>query len=251
MIDLATSAHVGKADHIAQELLRFIIESQIESGSSVGTETDLLARYEVSRPTLRESLRILESQGIVERRPGPGGGIIARKPSLERLAYLLSVFLYFNKVPFGSALKAREVIEPALASEAALHGSDADFADMRASIARLRRCKGHEAFLHENLIFHGIVARASGNQVLKMFWQALSMLAGGEVHGGRFSPKQQKQVVEALERILKACSERNPATAGQAMAEHVGELEMLVRRRYQHLLDEPQKVLGLTRNSNG
>ncbi len=70
----------------------------------------------MSRPTLRESLKLLESQGVLELRPGPGGGIIVREPSTDLLAHGLSVFLRLHEVPFVTVLKAREVIEPALAA---------------------------------------------------------------------------------------------------------------------------------------
>jgi len=249
MSDPSTSAHLGKAEYVAQELLRFIISSKIAADSSIGTETDLLSRYDVSRPTLRESLRILESQGVVERRPGPGGGIIARKPAPGRVAHALSIFLHFNKVPFGKALMAREVIEPALASEAALHGSEADFVEMRTSIARMKECRDHDAFMGENRVFHGIVARASGNKVLEVFWQALSLMGSGDFHGIRYTANHQKHVVAAHQRILQACSDATGAA--QAMAEHVGELENLVRRRYEHLLDAPPDVVGLGTRSAG
>ena len=62
--------HRSKAERVAQILLGQIVESGIAPGQTFGTELDLLNRFQVSRPTLRESLRILESQGVLELRPG-------------------------------------------------------------------------------------------------------------------------------------------------------------------------------------
>ena len=87
------------------------IEAKLETGSTFATEAELLSQFNVSRPTLRESLKLLESQGVIELRPGPGGGIIVREPSTDLLAHGLSVFLRINKVPFVTVIKAREVIE--------------------------------------------------------------------------------------------------------------------------------------------
>ena len=231
--------HRSKAEHVAQQLLERILEAKLEPGSTFATEAELLSQFNVSRPTLRESLKLLESQGVIELRPGPGGGIIVREPSTDLLAHGLSVFLRLNKVPFVTVIKAREVIEPALAYEAAVNGSEDDFAELEASIARMKALDAQtnqEAFLEENRIFHGIIARASGNKVLEVFWDTISILAHGEHHGIRYSVGNQAHVVKAHQRILEACRKRDGDAAAAAMESHVSGLENLVRERYQHLL---------------
>jgi GntR family transcriptional repressor for pyruvate dehydrogenase complex len=235
----------SKAEQVVQALLNKIVEENLKPGSALGTEADLLATYDVSRPTLRESLRILESQGVIEMRPGPGGGILVRHPSVDVLAHGLSVFLRLHDVPFISVLQAREVIEPHLAREAAMNGAESDFAEMEASIQRMRAIKDdHVAFINENRIFHSVVARASGNKVLETFWSTISLLADGEHHGMRYSFGNQKHVVEAHERILEACRKRDGAAAAAQMGAHVAALEHLVRNRYKYLLDQPTSVLA-------
>ena len=139
----ATTGHRSKAEHVAQQLLERIIAAKLKPGSSFATEAELLSQFNVSRPTLRESLKLLESQGVLERRPGPGGGIIVSQPSTDLLAHGLSVFLRLHEVPFVAVIKAREAIEPALAYEAAVNGSDEDFAALEASIARLKALDAH------------------------------------------------------------------------------------------------------------
>ena len=247
MIDKHATVHRSKAEHVAQRLLERIVAARLKPGSSFATEAELLSQFNVSRPTLRESLRILESQGVLELRPGPGGGIIVRQPSVGLLAYGLSVFLRLHEVPFGTVLKAREVIEPALACEVAVNGTDEDFAELERSIARMKALpadRDQEAFLEENRVFHSVIARASGNKVLEVFWSTISILASGEHHGLRYSIGNQVHVVRAHERILAACRKRDGAAAAAAMESHVSGLENLVRTRYQHLLAHPTSVVA-------
>lgn len=241
------SGHRSKAEHVAQRILERILAAHLAPGSSFSTETELLAQFNVSRPTLRESLKMLEAQGVIDRRPGPGGGIIVRQPSIDTLAYGFSVFLRLHEVPFINVLKARELIEPALAAEAALNGSKADFDALEASIVRMKALDAQsdqDAFLEENRIFHSVIARASGNRLLEVFWTAIGILAGGEQHGVRYSVGNQAHVIKAHQRILDACRRRDAATAATEMEKHVMSLENLVRSRYQHLLQHPTSIVA-------
>jgi len=238
--------HRSKAEQVAHTLLERIISAQLKPGASFATEAELLSQFNVSRPTLRESLKLLESQGVLRLRPGPGGGIIVGEPSADLLAHGLSVFLRLHEVPFVTVLKAREVIEPALAYAAALNGEEADFAELGASIARMKKVNApsdQQAFIDENRVFHGVIARASGNRVLEVFWHTISILAHGEHHGIRYSVGNQAHVVKAHQRILDACRKRNGKAAAAAMESHVSGLENLVRVRYQHLLKHPTSVV--------
>ena len=242
----AAPIHRSKPEHVAQQLLERIIAAKMKPGSTFATEAELLAQFNVSRPTLRESLKLLESQGVLERRPGPGGGIIVTVPSIDLLAHSLSVFLRLHEVPFVAVLKAREAIEPALANEAAANASEQDFAELEASIARMKALdapSNQEAFIEENRIFHSVIARASGNKVLEAFWLTISILAHGEHHGIRYSVGNQLHVIKAHQRILDACRRRDGNAAAAAMETHVSGLENLVRERYQHLLKHPTSVV--------
>lgn len=237
------SAYLGKSQRVAQELLARVADSDLKQGQTFATEAELLGEFGVSRPTLREGIRILESQGVLEQRPGPRGGLVIRRPSLEMLAHTVSIYLRFNDVPLASLLKAREVIEPALAAEAALHGSEQDFLDMADSIQRMKKGGQDQIeFVAENRVFHSIVARAGGNKALETFWGTMSLLAHGEHHGVRFTFGNRQHVIVAHEQILAACRRRDAHAAAVAMSEHVGDLEHLVRDRYQHLLGQPTRV---------
>ncbi|MEP6702233.1 MAG: FCD domain-containing protein [Betaproteobacteria bacterium] len=235
--------YLSKAQQVAQDLLARIDDSNVQPGQSFGTEAELLRQFNVSRPTLREGIRILESLGVLDRRPGPGGGLVIRRPSLDMLAHTLSVFLRFNDVPFVTMLQAREVIEPALAAEAATEGTDDHFREMAESIERMKgQGEDQEAFIAENRTFHSIVARASGNKVLEIFWGTISLLAHGEHHGMKYTFANRQHVIAAHQQILKACLKRDARAAARAMSEHVGELELLVKDHYKHLLKRPMHV---------
>ena len=237
------TTYLSKSQQVAQELLARIDESNLEPGQTFATEAELLQQFDVSRPTLREGLRIFEAQGVLGQRPGPGGGLVIQRPSLDMLAHSLSIYLRFNEVPFVNVLTSREVIEPALAAEAAGHGNDDDFRELAESIERMKALGEDQApFIAENRVFHAVIARASGNKVLETFWGAISLLAHGEHHGVRYTFGNRQHVIAAHQQILNACRRRDARAAARSMSEHVGELEHLVRDRYQNLLGKPTRV---------
>ena len=90
------------------------------------------------------------------------------KPGPDILAHDLSVYLRTHGVPFRSLLKTREALEPSLAAEAAVNGSDEDFDAMQASIDRMKLIADQQDFVEENRVFHALVARASDNPVMEI-----------------------------------------------------------------------------------
>ncbi len=117
---------------------------------------------------------------------------------------------------------------------------------MAQSIERMKELGDDPAaFIAENRIFHGIVAHASGNKVLETFWGTISLLSHGDMHGMRYTAGNRRHVAAAHQQILDACIARDSAAAARAMSGHVGELEHLVRDRYQHVLGEPTRVRNL------
>lgn len=242
-MDDAPALSMSKAEQVVELLLRQIVESGVQPGTSLGTEATLLEQFHVSRPTLRESLRVLESQGVLKLRPGPRGGIVLDRPSIGFLVHTLSVYLHLNDVPFVAILRAREAIEPALARDAALNGTEEHFEGMASSIARMATITDdHRRFIEENRTFHGCVAAAAANPVLELFWSAISILAVGEMHGVRYTARNQSYVVVGHQRILDACVARDGEAAASLMAEHVQQLKNLLRSRYRPLLEKPARI---------
>ncbi|MCI5075380.1 FCD domain-containing protein [Oricola sp.] len=234
---------ISKSDQVASLLLKTIVDSDLRLGDSLGTESELIQKYGVSRPTLRESLRILESQGVIAMRPGPRGGILVRRPNVEFVAHALSLYLRLNEVPFIEIVKARLEIEPSLAHNAAEFGTAEDFDEMQASIDRMKK-NGNDPmeFASENRVFHACIAKASKSAVLETFWTVLSIVASGERHGMRYTEKNRRAIVEYHQKILNACRDRDRDLAAKLMKEHIGELDHLLRTRFKDLSSEPTDI---------
>ena len=98
------------------------------------------------------------------------------------------------------------------------------------------------SFLRENRVFHSIIARASGNKVLEMFWSTISILASGEQQGMRYPRRNQAHIIKRAQAHPRGVPPARRGDAASSDASHLGELENLVRRRYQDHLKQPTGI---------
>lgn len=106
------------AEVIANELRRVVV-CDGKPGDYLMAERLLIERFGVSRPTLREALRILESEGLLDIRRGIKGGATIREPSIEDLALRIGAFLQIQRTTYEDLFLVRKIIEPSAARLAA------------------------------------------------------------------------------------------------------------------------------------
>src|SRR5829696_99871 len=108
-----------KPEQIADELRALIVGGQLEEGESLGREPDLVERFGVSRPSLREALRILEAEGLITVVRGALGGVVVHEPNERMTARTAALVLQARNVPLADVYDARSVLEPAAAATVA------------------------------------------------------------------------------------------------------------------------------------
>src|SRR3954464_6136386 len=101
-----------KPQQIADELRRLIIEGELEDGESLGHEPDLIERFGVSRPSLREALRILEAEGLITVVRGVLGGVVVNRPDHRMAARTAAIVLQARNVSLEDVFEALTIIEP-------------------------------------------------------------------------------------------------------------------------------------------
>lgn len=220
-LDFVRRDHSKLPERVAELILEEIQERGLCDGDRLSTEAEMLEIYAVGRATLREALRLLETQGVVRIRPGPGGGPIVRTTGIDAFTRTLRLHLQLRDCTFGSVLAARLQIEPLMVRLAAEGASDADRADITAIAAEATTLapddwSGHMANFSA---FHDAVLRRSGNDVLDLFALSLRhVFAQGRAPSAR--PRVERVVREHLE-IAQAISERRAVDAERLMSEHM------------------------------
>src|SRR4051812_30490825 len=111
------------SDELAQRIVDMICDEELPEGYVLPTELEMLEQWGVGRASLREALRILEVQGVVHMRRGPGGGPVVRAPSRRDLARSASLHLQLHRATYADLVEARLAIEPVMARLAAERGA--------------------------------------------------------------------------------------------------------------------------------
>src|ERR1700712_971581 len=100
------------AELVAQTLRKMIVDGQLTDGDFLPYEADLMTHFQVSRPTLREAVRVLESDRLVEVRRGSRTGARVRVPGPEIVARPAALLLALSGTTLGDVMTARIGIEP-------------------------------------------------------------------------------------------------------------------------------------------
>jgi GntR family transcriptional repressor for pyruvate dehydrogenase complex len=225
---------------VAQRIVDEIVDQGLEPGAALLPERVMLPRYEVARGTLRESLRILETYGLITIKTGPGGGPVVADAGSRPLASVIALVLQMSHTSFRSIVDARLQLEPLLAKEAAERRSEQDLEALRDSIEEMRAAiEDVGEFLDHNHVFHSAVAKAAKNPVLFNMVASLNWIQDGTAVGIDYPAKTRNAIVSAHRRIYQAIEAGNPEMAEAAMRIHIGEFADHAERHYAHVLDQP------------
>jgi len=223
---------------LAEAIADGIVSRGLRPGDRLATEAEMIADYEVGRATLREALRVLEAQGVIEIRVGAGGGPFVARPGTHRLARMLSLLLRMSDVTLREVLDARLIIEPALAGQAAGHRQDDHVEALEANQRAIESApRGSASFLRVNEEFHTLIAAASGNRPLAALWSALAAVADGHEAGVRYTPTALGGMVAAHRKISDAIIAQDADEAIRAMTVHLEATRAYVARYYPAVID--------------
>jgi GntR family transcriptional repressor for pyruvate dehydrogenase complex len=165
-----------KPQQIADELRRLIITGELDEGDSLGHEPDLIERFGVSRPSLREALRILEAEGLISVVRGVQGGVRVHRPDRRLTARTAALVLQARNVSLADVFEARTIIEPAAVRlVAGARGRKASAKRLRSLIAEQEAAiDDPEAFAHANATFHEELVGMAGNETLTIVAEMLN-----------------------------------------------------------------------------
>ena len=172
-----------KPQQIADELRALIVSGELSEGDSLGHEPDLVERFGVSRPSLREALRILEAEGLITVVRGVRGGVVVHEPDERMTARTAALVLQARNVALADVFEARSLLEPIAAKAiATMRGRASAIKKLRALIrAEEEAIEDPERFGVANAAFHERLVSLAGNQTLTIVAEMLNEIVARAV----------------------------------------------------------------------
>lgn len=155
---------------VADAIKDWVVDQNLQRGDRLPGEADLMAKFGMAKGTIREAMRILEAQGLVETRTGPGGGSFVGEVTADRAKALLANYFYFKDLSIADIYQLRRVLEPELAASLAGRLTEAQITDLTAVVAQYSEPAStaeEERDQHvASLAFHRKLAEFSDNALL-------------------------------------------------------------------------------------
>jgi GntR family transcriptional repressor for pyruvate dehydrogenase complex len=210
-------------DVLARVLRERILSGELEEGTALPAERELVKQTQMSRATVREALRILEVQNLVRVRAGRAGGAFVQRPTTASMASSVGMMIRGRRIKLVDLMETREALEPYCAELAAAKRTAAELDVLNTANNAIADPKADLAqFLQANLDWHVGVAVASHNELLIGFMTALSQaIYAGTENAAFVDDKVRAVTVRAHKTITNAIRDKDVEAAGRRMRRHV------------------------------
>jgi GntR family transcriptional regulator, transcriptional repressor for pyruvate dehydrogenase complex len=216
------------AEGIADRIRVLILSGAFPAGQPLPAERQLAERFGVSRGSVRDAFRTLETIGLIVTRHGQG--TFPQELDVDRLVAPLASVLSYRHDLQDELLDVRRMFEPAVARVAATRVTDEDLADLERILdAQRKKLKTGRSAIVEDTAFHEVLARATGNRVVVSIMATLNDLL---VESRKLTLKQKGRPgrsIQGHEAVVAALRRREPDAAADAMREHIDQIAGLLQ----------------------
>jgi GntR family transcriptional repressor for pyruvate dehydrogenase complex len=211
---------------IVDRLRKDIVNGRRQSGDRLPPEQVLAEHFNVSRPGVREALRVLEIQGLVQVRHGYGGGVFVADLGVTTVLGALQTSFQLGQLHVDELYDMRVLLEPTVARLAIARGGPGLADHLADNVLRAQALLGSGATAFGvNLEFHAILAQAVGNRILGLVMQAMLELVERLHHDYPTNRSVSRRALHDHRELIEAARLREPERAGQVMLDHLRGLE--------------------------
>ena len=206
---------------LAETLAEQILAGNIKCGDLLPNERELVTASGLSRGSVREALRVLETQGLVLTKLGRNGGRVATPPGTETFRRSIEFFIRGHSIPLSVLMETVEILEPNLAQLAAQHRNEEDIGQLKVASQKLAATKSPGNFVKANARWHNAMAKASHNPLLIAIYEAFGADLLNPRIKGYVSDEIRGAVIRATHHVELAIIAGDAEAARRRMARHV------------------------------
>ena len=223
------------SEDVTLRIMSMIRNGELRPGDKLPSERQLAEAFGVSRVSLREGLRTLAFMKVLDVRTGDGTYVSSL--DAQELVEPLTFVIELSQRTLFELVQARQLIEPFLAEQAALHASDDEIAQLRGCLA-LMEVSGEDypQMVESDKELHRLIAEAAQNAFLYRFITTLSALVMKRRPEFQRDKDWVPRTIKMHRAIVEAIAARDASAAKKAMVAHLAELAAEIDPSY-HLLE--------------
>lgn len=212
------------ADTLVEVIERERAEQGHLPGHFLGTKRELIERFNVAPATLGEAIRVLRNRGVINVKPGPGGGIfLAEQSPITRLGHSL-IQLDSSEASVDDCLAITDSLDQEVVLDALHHRSRSDVRDLQRMLSRLEKVWGDADLAQPlNWQLHKRIAEISPNQILRIVYTNVVDFILTNLDGIPKAPgfsSTSKDRLDVHRRMVQAIVDQDPVAADEAIRDH-------------------------------
>jgi len=225
--------HVRLYESVIEQIMDLIKNNELKPGDKLPPERELAEKFSISRGSLREAFRVLESKGLIKSKPG--GGRFIREVYKDKLTDTENIILSLEKSSILELLEAREIFETKIVELSAHRATDEDVKVIEEIFDRVSeegrmedRNTGDEEKTELDTEFHLAIARASHNFVfINIMRLHFDLLKDTRKKTLQIPGRREKQQ-EEHRAIFQAIKEHNSKKAAKTMLNHLRNIREVI-----------------------
>ncbi len=221
-------------ESVTEQIMNLIKNNELKPGDKLPPERDLAEKFSISRGSLREAFRVLESRGIIESKPG--GGRFIREINKEAFIDTENVILNLEKSSILELIEAREIFEIKIVELAAKRATSDDIRDIKRALMKVEeelnknsKDEKSDTGIESDTEFHLAIARASHNFVFINIMRLHLELLKNTRQRTRRIPGRAEQIKKEHFNIFSAIEEHNDKKAAEAMLNHLRKIRTAIQ----------------------
>jgi GntR family transcriptional regulator, transcriptional repressor for pyruvate dehydrogenase complex len=224
--------HTRLSDRIGNELKRMILDGELKRGVKLPTEEQIAGQLKVSKVTVREALKNLESEGLIQKRRGIHGGSFVAHPGPEKMGDWVGNYFRVGMITPAELVDFRQTLEPALAALAAERRTSKDLKAIKAVIDDIDQgVRRGEASTPKALEFHRLIGDACHNRLISMMMEALVRVFEEILAKVTLTLEDAEYDLDHCKRIYDHLVQRKKDKAHDLMMDHFKTLAEIVARQ--------------------
>jgi GntR family transcriptional regulator, transcriptional repressor for pyruvate dehydrogenase complex len=217
-------------EEIVRQIKALVADGKVKSGDRLPPERELTERFRVSRTSVREAMRALESTGLVEIRPGEGAFV--RSVSAESLIEPLALVILAQREAVAELYEARRLLEPSIAALAARRASPEEVAELARIVdEQAREVSAGRTGFAQDAAFHTAISHSSHNRAITRIVSTLMDLLAQSREESLQAPGRPQRSHQDHRRVLAAIEAGDARRAQRAMEDHLIAVARLVTGR--------------------